>query len=97
MKNVLALLIGLLIAFGFLFLIFKFLPLGIALVITAGMCAAASYEADNKYIELFFTLGAWLWPIGIVVTFLQNGWLLGVVSIILGMVSYSFAKTRNRN
>lgn len=97
MKNIVALLIGLFIAIGFLFLIYKLLPLGIALVITAGMCGAASYETDNKYMEFLLTGGGWLWPVGVIVTFFQNGWLLGIVSIFLGFVSYSFAKTRNKN
>lgn len=97
MKNGLMVFIGLLIAVSFLFFIYKYLPLGIAMVITAGMCAAASFEVDNKTIESIFTLGAWLWPIGVIVTFVQNGWLLGIVAIFLGVVSYSFAKKRGRS
>lgn len=60
------------------------------------MCGAASFEVNNRLIELIFTVGAWLWPIGVIVTFVQNGTFLGIISIILGVVSYSFAKTRNK-
>lgn len=95
MKHVLPLVIGLTIAIGFLYLIYTYLPLGIALVITAGMCAAASREADNKFIELILLFGSWLWPVGVVLTFLKNGWVLGLGSIILGFIIYSVAKTRN--
>ncbi|OGH34542.1 MAG: hypothetical protein A3B38_00025 [Candidatus Levybacteria bacterium RIFCSPLOWO2_01_FULL_36_13] len=95
-KTYSALIISLIISGGFLFLIYSFLPLGIALVITGGMFGAASFEVDNKIIEFIFTIGAWLWPIGVIVTFVQNGLVLGFISIVLGIVSYSFAKSRNR-
>ena len=44
----------------------------------------ASYVVGN--------LGSLLYPIGIILTFIQDGWILGILSIIIGFIAYDYAR-----
>ncbi len=92
MKDYLYLAIGILVTLLFIYGIYRFLPLGLALVCTGGYLGAVGAFTRNKIINLISMLGAWLWPIGVVITFFQSGWKLGLVAIVLGVVAYRFTK-----
>lgn len=91
-KDYLLLSLGTAIAGAFLYIVYRYLPLGIALVITGGCIAAVSFTKKEKIAFYTIALGTWLYPIGIVVTFIQNGWKLGILSIIIGFIAYRYAK-----
>lgn len=90
--NYLALVFGVTIAGLFLYVIYRFLPLGIAFVITGGCLATVSRDAQDKIGYYIGTLGSWLYPIGIVYTFIFNGWELSLLSVVLGFIAYRYAK-----
>lgn len=91
-SNYIGLILGLAIASVFVYFIYKFLPLGIALVITGGCLATLSRVNQDKVAYYIGIAGSWLYPVGIIITFLQNGWVLGILSVILGFLAYRYAK-----
>lgn len=91
-SNYIGLVVGLVAASAFLYFIYKFFPLGISLVITGGCLAALSRANQDKFTYYVGIAGSWLYPVGIIVTFLQNGWRLGILSIIFGFLAYRYAK-----
>lgn len=85
--------IGLIIAGTFLYIIYRFLPLGLALVITGGCLATLSRDKNDKVISYIGYLSAWLYPIGIIYSFIYHGWIIGLISIVLGYIGYRYAKS----
>ena len=92
MKSYLVLVVGLIIAGAFLYFIYRFLPPGIAFVITGACLAMVSRTAQDKLSYYIGTIGSWLYPIGIVYTFIFDGWKLGLLSVVLGFIVYRYAK-----
>ena len=90
--NYLGLAIGIIIAGLFLYVIYRFLPLGIALVITGACFATLPKVAQDKFSYYIGIIGSWLYPIGIIYTFIFNGWQLGLLSIVIGLIAYRYAK-----
>ena len=84
--------LSVIIAVAFLFAIYKFLPLGIAFVITGACMAFMAKTANDKIVYYVGLLGSWLYPIGIIFTFFYNGWKLGILSIFIGLITYRYAK-----
>lgn len=93
-SNLGSIVFGLFIGVGFLFIIYRFLPLGLALVITGGALGTLANVRGDKFALYLGTFGAWLYPIGVVVTFVQNGWKFGLLSIVLGFIAYKLAQDR---
>lgn len=92
MKELIVILVGIGIAGAFLILIYKFLPLGVALAITGAMFASGSLMADSKRMWYVYTAGSWLFPIGVVITFIQSGWKWGIASLLLAFWVYRKGK-----
>jgi hypothetical protein len=92
MRTMLPLLVGLIIAGGFLYLTYRFLPLGIALVITGACLATLTRTTQEKITHHIGLFGSWLYPVGIILTFIFNGWVLGLLSIVIGLIAYRYAK-----
>lgn len=85
--------IGILIAGLFLYAIYRFLPLGVALAITGGALATLRFIAGrDRSIRIIGMLGSWLYPFGIIYAFIYNGWKWGLASIIFGFLAYRYAK-----
>ena len=91
-SNYLAMLFGICIAGLFLYFIYRFLPLGIAFVVTGVCLATVSSTAQDKVSYYIGTLGSWLYPIGIFYTFIFNGWKLGLLSVVIGFIAYRYAR-----
>lgn len=94
MKDIPVLIFGMIIAGGFLYAIYTFLPLGAALSITGAALTTLTLNKENKTIQNIGRVASLLYPIGIVICFIQNGFLWGVASIVIGMMAYSYAKTK---
>jgi len=77
----------------FWFLMFKTLPVGIFLVIVGAHFAVSGNFANNKISFYISNYGSFLYPIGIIITFIYNGWFWGLISILIGLVAYSYAKS----
>ncbi len=88
----LILLIGLLIAGLFLVFIYKVFPLGVALTVTGGGLATLSRQKNDRLTYLIGLVGSWLYPIGIIYSFIKHGILWGFLSIIIGFIAYKYAK-----
>lgn len=94
MKNTLVLGVGIFITGSFLYLVYKFLPLGFFLVIIGAGLATLTRQQSNTLLTNIGRFGSLLYPLGIVVSFIQNGILWGIASIVVGMMTYSYAKTK---
>lgn len=94
MKSYIQVLLSITIAGGFLFLIYKFLPIGISLVITGACLATLTKTAQDKTTYYIGIIGSWIYPVGIMVTFIYSGWLLGLISIVIGIITYQAAKRK---
>ena len=94
MKTYFGVAIGLSIAILFLYLIYRFLPLGLAFVITGGCLATLSRDRQDKFIRYIGVLGAWAYPIGIIYSFIFHGWVLGLVSVVVGFIAYQYAQSK---
>ena len=92
MKKILPALLGWSIALLFIFIIFKFSPLGLALVITGACLATLPWTYKDRASYVVGNLGSLLYPIGIILTFIQDGWILGILSIIIGFIAYDYAR-----
>lgn len=75
-----------------MYLIYRFLPLGLALVVTGGALGTLALNTEDKMSIYIGTFGAWLYPIGVFVAFWKNGWKLGLLSVVLGFIAYRLAK-----
>ena len=91
-NNYLALALGITIAGLFLYVMYRFLPLGVAFVVTGACLATVSRDAQDKISYFIGIIGSWLYPIGIVYTFFFNGWKLGLLSIVIGFIAYRYVK-----
>lgn len=92
MKNVPFLIVGLLIGIGFIYAIFRYLPLGTAIAIT-GACLA-TVRSDNNKIDFIGATGGWVFLGGVIYSFIKSGWVVGLLSVVAGFVAYRFAKQR---
>lgn len=86
---------GALIAILFLYGIYHFLPLGLALSITGGCLSTFTLEKEDKRMRIVGLLGSWVYPIGVIYSFIYHGWLIGLVSIVVGFMAYRYGKARN--
>lgn len=96
MKNFKKFIIGIsIIVFAaiFWFLVFKSLPIGIFLVIIGAHFAVSGNFANNKISFYIGNFGSFLYPVGIIITFIYNGWIWGILSIFIGLMAYSYAKS----
>lgn len=95
-RNLVPLVVGIIIALGFVFIIYHFLPFGMALAITGGCLGTLSLDKDpkDKITRWVGIGGSWLVPVGVIVAFIQSGWLIGLLSIPAGFTAYSMAKNR---
>jgi hypothetical protein len=71
--------------------IFKIFPLGVFLSIVGGVMATYSHTTE-KSARLAGSVLSWLYPIGVILTFVNDGFLWAIVSIIAGFVCYKLAK-----
>lgn len=92
MKNIFPIIIAVLIAGGFLYLIYRFLPLGTAIAITGGCLATIKSEA--KRIDYVGAAGGWIYFGAIIFSFIKHGWIVGILSLVLGFIAYRYAKER---
>lgn len=86
------LVLGLLVIGGFWFILFKNLPIGLLLVILGAIFSRTANSATSKNELHIGTIGSWLYPAGIFISFVQNGFLIGVLSIGLTFFVYSMSK-----
>lgn len=92
MKNIFLIIMGILIAGGFLYLIYRFLPLGTAIAITGG--CLATIKSETKRVDYIGAAGGWIYFGAVIFSFIKHGWVIGILSIILGFVAYRLAKER---
>lgn len=93
MKSGIASILIILFVLGFLFLIYKFLSVG-GLLIVLGVGLATLSKDEEKIISYIGKIGVWLYPIGVIYTFIYNGWFNGILSIPFGFMIYRMAKSK---
>lgn len=92
MKQFFSLTVGIAIALGFLYLIYRFLPLGTAIAITGG--CLATIKSETKRVDYVGAAGGWIYFAAVIFSFIKHGWVIGILSIILGFFAYRLAKER---
>lgn len=90
MKSLFYIIIGLSIGIGFIYSIYHFLPLGVAIAITGG--CLATIKSERRALNIVGMTGGWIFVGGVVYSFLKGSWLNGIISMIIGMMAYSYTK-----
>ncbi len=95
MKNILlaTLVLGMVVLF--IYSIFHFLPLGMAIAVMGGIVATYAFKPSSKLMYIVGTLGSWAFPIGVIYSFIFHGWIVGLLSIFFGFMAYRYAKDRS--
>jgi len=94
MKKYFPVIIGLLIAIAFIYAIYRFLPLGLAIAITGG--CLASIKSEKKLIDIIGMTGGWIFIGGVIYSFIKSGWITGIISILIGMAAFGYARDRDK-
>lgn len=92
MKTIGGLLVGILIAGIFLFAIYKFLPLGVAIAIIGGCLNTLYWTSNNKITKYLGGAGGFIYFGGVIYSFIQHGLLEGFAAIIVGFLAYHYAR-----
>lgn len=92
MKTFAGLSAGILIAGIFLFAIYKFLPLGLAVAITGGCLTTLYWIAKDKFTIYLGAVGGFVYVGGVIYSFIQHGLLEGFAAMILGFLAYHYAR-----
>lgn len=91
-KTFLAVGFGLVIALGFIFLVFKFFPIGIAISVVGGVLATHALNRQDRFLYYLGTVGGLIYFGGIIISFIYSGLLSGIGAMIFGFLAYHYAK-----
>lgn len=78
----------------FIYFLFRYFPLGIALSIIGGILTTLSVKPSNKADFYIGSIGSLLYPVGIAYSFIYDRWYVGILAIIIGIEAYRLAKKR---
>lgn len=91
-SNSFILIIGLLLIALFWIILFNTLPIGLFLVIIGAIFTKMANFSSSKSEQVIGTLGSWLYPLGIILSFVNEGFWFGILSIVLALWIYGLSK-----